>query len=250
MRGTERSCQPSSTSKRPIRASVARLADRHSAFPGSWRRRLVARGIRRSRQQPRRFLAPSLDRDWLDPYVDSGLGRAVADALEAAMRRGRAHRRIRRLRSWTASRPPRCSRAGCARWARNADAVHSPPLRGRLRPVRRRLSNGACERSIPGFIVTVDCGISCKRKRPSGIRHAGAEAGHHRPSRAGPIWCPSASLVADPKCGPDCESAVLAGVGVALKLVQALGGRLGSSLPAGASTPTSPPWEPWPTSCP
>ena len=46
---------------------------------------------------------------------------------------------------------------------------------------------------------------------------------HHEPADLVPEGVP----VADPKLDPACGSAILAGVGVALKLVQVLGGRLG-----------------------
>lgn len=46
---------------------------------------------------------------------------------------------------------------------------------------------------------------------------------HHEPSDLVPEGVP----VADPKRDLACPSAILAGVGVALKMVQALGGRFG-----------------------
>ena len=47
---------------------------------------LVSRGID-TPEAANRFLTPSLDRDWRDPYIIPGLSEA-ADALEAAIRRG------------------------------------------------------------------------------------------------------------------------------------------------------------------
>ena len=47
---------------------------------------LVSRGID-TPEAANRFLSPSLDRDWRDPYTIPGLA-DVADALEAAIRRG------------------------------------------------------------------------------------------------------------------------------------------------------------------
>lgn len=76
----------------------------------------------------------------------------------------------------------------------------------------------------PNFVVTVDCGIACKVEAAAlvdlGIGVAITD--HHEPVDLVPEGVP----VADPKC-TNCESAILAGVGVALKLVQALGGRFG-----------------------
>ena len=60
-------------------ASVARLQTELS-LPRFVAATLVARGFA-DPAAARRFLAPSLDRDWLDPYSIPGLG-AVADALE------------------------------------------------------------------------------------------------------------------------------------------------------------------------
>lgn len=47
---------------------------------------LVSRGID-TPEAANRFLTPSLDRDWRNPYIIPGLSEA-ADALEAAIRRG------------------------------------------------------------------------------------------------------------------------------------------------------------------
>ena len=60
---------------------------------------LVSRGID-TPEAANRFLTPSLDRDWRDPYIIPGLSEA-ADALEAAIRRG-----DHILVTWTASPPP------------------------------------------------------------------------------------------------------------------------------------------------
>ena len=77
----------------------------------------------------------------------------------------------------------------------------------------------------PDFLVTVDCGIACKAEvrllQERGIEVAVTD--HHEPSDLVPEGVP----VADPKRDPACPSAILAGVGVALKMVQALGGRFG-----------------------
>ncbi|MFR5093177.1 MAG: hypothetical protein ACLTDR_15370 [Adlercreutzia equolifaciens] len=56
--------------------------------------------------------------------------------------------------------------------------------------------------------------------------------------------------MADPKCDEDCPSAILAGVGVALKLVQVLGGRLGYPHLWRRLHRLRHAWARWPTSCP
>ena len=103
---------------------------------------LVARGIR-TPHDAREFLNPSLERDWLDPYTIPGLPE-VADALEEAMQRRQAHRRVRRLR------PGRHighhgAHAGPAHAGRPCHAVHPAALRRRLRPDRGRVRR-ACRR--------------------------------------------------------------------------------------------------------
>ena len=90
------------------------------------------------------------------------------------------------------------------------------------------LSQAAITRACsfgPDFIVTVDCGIACKAEAAA-VVEAGlglAITDHHEPVDLVPEGVP----VADPKCDANCPSSILAGVGVALKLVQVLGGRLG-----------------------
>ena len=64
--------------------AVARL-ERALGLPRFVAATLVARGIADA-AEARRFLSPSLDRDWLDPYAIPGLSE-VADALEAAVKR-------------------------------------------------------------------------------------------------------------------------------------------------------------------
>ena len=66
-------------------ASVVRL-QRELGLPRFIAATLVARGIDNP-AAVHRFLAPSLERDWLDPYIIPGLS-DVADALEAAVKRG------------------------------------------------------------------------------------------------------------------------------------------------------------------
>ncbi len=77
----------------------------------------------------------------------------------------------------------------------------------------------------PDFIVTVDCGIACKEEVAAIVADGVgvAVSDHHEAADLVPEGVP----VADPKMGEGCASSVLAGVGVALKLVQALGARMG-----------------------
>ena len=181
---------------------------------------LVARGIVDD-AAARRFLSPSLDRDWLDPYVIPGLSE-VADALEAAVKRG-----DHILVFGDFDLDGISATTVLTRGLRALGATATPFI-----PLRFEegyaLSEAAFVRACtlgPDFIVTVDCGISCKHEAAA-IVEAGlglAITDHHEPADLVPEGVP----VADPKCDPACESAILAGVGVALKLVQVLGGRLG-----------------------
>ena len=181
---------------------------------------LVARGID-DVADARRFLSPSLDRDWLDPYAIPGLSE-VADALEAAVKRG-----DHILVFGDFDLDGISATTVLTRGLRALGATATPFI-----PLRFEegyaLSEAAFVRACtlgPDFIVTVDCGISCKHEAAA-IVEAGlglAITDHHEPADLVPEGVP----VADPKCDPACESAILAGVGVALKLVQVLGGRLG-----------------------
>ena len=181
---------------------------------------LVSRGID-TPEAANRFLTPSLDRDWRDPYIIPGLSEA-ADALEAAIRRG-DHILVfgdfdldgisattvmtRGLREFGARVTPFIPRRFEEGYAITPAAIE------RLSQVK------------PDFLVTVDCGIACKAEvrllQERGIEVAVTD--HHEPSDLVPEGVP----VADPKRDPACPSAILAGVGVALKMVQALGGRFG-----------------------
>ena len=200
-------------------AAVSRL-QRDLGLPRFIAATLVARGID-DPGQAQRFLEPSLDRDWRDPYSIPGLS-DVADALEDAIKRGD---RIVVFGDFDVD-------------GISATAVLTRGLRAlgacALPFIPRRSDEGygitepAIERVMqldPDFLVTVDCGIACAaevellRKRGVGV----AVTDHHEPADLVPKNVP----VADPKTDPSCPSTILAGVGVALKLVQALGGRFG-----------------------
>ncbi len=124
----------------------------------------------------------------------------------------------------TASRPPRCSRAVCARSAR------------RLRPfIPLRFEEGyALSRGRHRARVLV----RSRLHRHGGLRHRLQGGGRGRGGGAAWAWlsptttsrstsCPKACPWPIRRCDANCPSSILAGVGVALKLVQVLGGRLG-----------------------
>ena len=181
---------------------------------------MAARGLSEE-SQVERFLSPSLDRDWLEPYDLPGLG-PVIDRLEEAIR-GRQHivvfgdfdvdgvsattvltRGLRALGGYATPFIPRRFEEG---YALSKEAYQRVKELG------------------PELIVTVDCGIAC-RNEIDDILADGVDVvvtDHHEPSDL----CPQNIPLVDPKTNSDCPSSILAGVGVALKVVQALGGRFG-----------------------
>ena len=200
-------------------ASIRRL-QHDLALPRFIAATLVARGIDTA-EEACEFLSPSLERDWRNPYEIPGL-EAVVDALEDAVR-SRKHvvvfgdfdldgisattvltRGLRALGGFATPFIPRRFDEGYGLTAAAYERV-------------KKLS--------PDFIVTVDCGIACK-KEVAAILADGvgvAVSDHHEAADLVPEGIP----VADPKMGHGCASSILAGVGVALKLVQALGARMG-----------------------
>ena len=200
-------------------AAVARI-ERGLGLPRFVAATLVARGIVEP-EQVRTFLEPSLDRDWLDPYGIPGLSE-VADALEAVMRKDG------RIVVFGDFDLDGISATSVLTRGLRALGAHADPFIPRRFDEGYGLTEVAFQRVLtlePDFIVTVDCGIACKVEAAA-IVEAGvglAVTDHHEPVDLVPEGVP----VADPKCDEACESAILAGVGVALKLVQVLGGRFG-----------------------
>lgn len=200
-------------------SAVARI-EREIGVPRFIAATLVARGLS-DPSEVRQFLEPSLERDWLDPYLIPGLGE-VADALEEAIKRD-----DHILVFGDFDLDGISATTVLTRGLRELGAHATPFI-----PLRFDEGYGLTEAAFtracslgPDFIVTVDCGIACKAEAAL-IVEAGvglAITDHHEPVDLVPEGVP----VADPKMDDECESAILAGVGVALKLVQVLGGRLG-----------------------
>ena len=171
---------------------------------------LVARGITEPAEACR-FMHPSLDTDWLNPYDIPGM-EEVVDALEAAVKRGD---RILVFGDFDVDGITATTVLTRGLRAFGADAR---PFIPRRFDEGYALTDAALKRACecnPQFIVTVDCGISCK-KEAAEIVAAGlglAITDHHEPGDAVPEGVP----LTDPKCSKDCKSAVLAGAGVALK---------------------------------
>jgi single-stranded-DNA-specific exonuclease len=199
--------------------TVKRLAA-ETGLSGTTARVLAARGITTA-ADVKAFLSPALDRDWHEPSDIPGLG-AVADAVAAAVRESK---RIAVFGDFDLDGISAAAVAARGLTSLGADAFAFVPHRF---DEGYGLSAEAIERLMeqsPEFVVTVDCGISSAEEvallLDRGVSVAVTD--HHEPG----ALVPDAVPVADPKLEPGCPSADLAGAGVALKLVQAVGDRLG-----------------------
>jgi single-stranded-DNA-specific exonuclease len=184
-------------------------------------RTLVARGID-TPQKVRVFLEPSLERDWADPANIFGMT-AVTDALEAAIRAGKHILVFGDFDVDGISSTALMLRALVALGAQQTS---------HLIPNRMDDGYGLTQKALdrvcalaPDVVVTVDCGISAGTEVAQ-LLAQGIDVivtDHHEPSDAVPQGIP----LTNPRLGPGSPSSALAGVGVALKLVQALGARFG-----------------------
>lgn len=181
---------------------------------------MAAHGIE-SIQEAEAFLSPDLARDWRNPYEIPDMDRA-ADRLEGAVRSGQ------KILVFGDFDLDGISATTVLTRGLRALGANVTPLIPKRFEEGYGLTPAALERAKgydPDLIVTVDCGISCKEEVEA-IKADGIDVvitDHHEPGSTVPEGVP----VADPKCDPKCESSILAGVGVALKMVQVLGGRLG-----------------------
>ena len=182
---------------------------------------MVAHGIE-SVEEGRLFLTPSLERDWADPSIIPGLS-AVADRVQTALSSGEV---IAVFGDFDVD--------GITSTCLLTEALRH--LGGTVHPfIPHRFDEGygltACaldrvvEACSPSLIITVDNGIAAKNEVQQ-IVERGIDivvTDHHEPSDLVPQGVP----VADPKIADKSPSRELAGAGVALKLVQLLGARLG-----------------------
>ena len=182
---------------------------------------LVARGYE-SVEEAQAFLSPSLERDWHDPMLIPGMGEA-ADRLERAIADGET---IAVFGDFDVDGMS----ATCLLTLGLKD------LGGDARPyIPNRFGEGyglseeALARVIegchPSLVVTVDNGIAAARE-VEWLLGQGIDVvitDHHEPGDLVPTGVP----VTDPKLSADCPSRELAGAGVALKLIDVLGHRLG-----------------------
>ena len=194
---------------------------RNLSVPPLVARIMVAHGIR-DVEEGRLFLTPSIERDWADPLIIPGMAE-VAGRVEAAVRAGE---QIAVFGDFDVD--------GITSTCLLTEALRE--LGASVHPfIPRRFGEGygltqaALDRVIeacsPDLIITVDNGIAA-REEVGYVRERGVDVvvtDHHEPAGLVPTGVP----VTDPKLDEDSPSRELAGAGVALKLVQVLGGRLG-----------------------
>lgn len=181
---------------------------------------LVCRGIT-DVESATRFLDPNLDREWLAPALIPGM----EDAAERVAQAVSSGERIVVFGDFDLDGI--AAAAVCLLGLRSMGAdVHA------IVPHRFREGYGLSEAALsrvfdlkPALVVTVDCGISAAEEVRTLSAHgiSCVVTDHHEPGDD----LPEATIIADPKLDPDCPSLALAGAGVALKLVQAVGIRLG-----------------------
>lgn len=184
---------------------------------------LVARGIT-TPEQVERFFTPTLERDWLDPGVIPGMSDAAEKVADAV----RAGRHVLVFGDFDLDGISSTAVATLGLRAMGARVSAIVPHRftegyGLSAPAIERLST-----LQPDLVVTVDCGISAAVEVAL-LAEKGIDVvitDHHTPADLVPQSVP----VANPKLALHAGvSADLAGAGVALKLVQAVGALLGKS---------------------
>ena len=180
---------------------------------------LVTRGFD-TPEKARAFLNPCLETDWRDPYEIDDMDRAV-DALQCAVQDGK---RILVFGDFDLDGISATTIMTRGLAAVGADAIPFIPLRFEE---GYGLTPAAIERVLthqPDMVVTVDNGIAACQEVLV-LQEHGVEVvitDHHEPADQVPQGVP----VVDPK-QQDVASQILAGAGVALKTVQALGSRFG-----------------------
>lgn len=182
---------------------------------------LVSRGIT-TPEDVRLFLTPDLERDWRDPYDLLGMKQLVDRLAKAIMLR----KRIVVFGDFDLDGIS--ATATLTRGLREIGADVDPFI-----PHRSLEGYGITQAAIdrmmstldPEVVITVDCGISCGAEVEV-LKSMGIEVlitDHHEPGSCVPQGVP----VVDPKVDKDSPSSILAGVGVACKVLQALGARFG-----------------------
>lgn len=183
---------------------------------------LAARGMT-SAEEVRRFLSPSLERDWADPLDIPGMKEAV-DRVEQAVRSGES---IAVFGDFDVDGMSATCLLTLALRELGATVFPYIPYRfgegyGLSEDALARVRQG-CD---PSLVITVDNGIA-SGKEVAWLLSQGVDVvvtDHHEPGDLVPQGVP----VTDPKLEPNNYSRELAGAGVALKLVCELGRRMGA----------------------
>ncbi|MHB1324175.1 MAG: single-stranded-DNA-specific exonuclease RecJ [Coriobacteriia bacterium] len=179
---------------------------------------LVARGIVTA-HDARRFLEPSLARDWPAAGEIPGLAEAAASVAEAV----RKSRRICVFGDFDLDGISATATATLGLRAFGASVLPVVPHRFREGYGLSEASLGRIAGLSPDLVVTVDCGIS-SASEVAWLRERGIDVvitDHHEPGEGIPAGVP----VANPKLAADGPQ--LAGAGVALALVREVGVVLG-----------------------
>lgn len=181
---------------------------------------MAARGI--TVEEAGHFLQPSLERDWRDPYIIPHMAEAV-EKVSAAIRE---QKKIAVFGDFDVDGISAATVLTLALRELGARVgVFIPRRFDEGYGLSHEALNRVIESSHPELIVTVDTGIS-SRDEVDFLLGEGIDVivtDHHEPSDKVPQGVP----ILDPKLYPGCLSREIAGVGVALKLVQALGAEFG-----------------------
>lgn len=182
---------------------------------------LVARGITTA-EEARAFLNPSLERDWHDPLIIPGMAEA-ADRVEEALRTGQT---IAVFGDFDVDgMSATCLLTLALRDLGGNAHPYIPNRFGEGYGLSQEALTRVIEGCNPALVVTVDNGIAAARE-VEWLQEQGVDVvitDHHEPLDLVPHGVP----VTDPKLSATCPSRELAGAGVALKLIDVLGHRLG-----------------------
>ena len=204
---------------KPVDGAVVQRIAETFGLPNFIAATLVSRGFVTD-EAIEQFLHPSLARDWRDPYGIEGMEQVVSHLVAAVKRRARI------LVFGDFDLDGISATTIMTRGLREFGTEVIPFI-----PLRFEEGYGLSPKAIdrvltyePDLVITVDNGIAAKvevqRLVERGIEVIITD--HHEPAELVPEGVP----LVDPKCA-DNPSAILAGAGVALKVVQALGCKLG-----------------------
>lgn len=204
---------------RPADQSVVDALSESFGLPRFVSTVMAARGID-DVESAKQFLEPSLERDWRDPYEISSMDELV-DALSQAVS---DRKKVLVFGDFDLDGISATTIMSRGLASLGVPVVPFVPLRFEE---GYGLTEAAIARALsyePDVLITVDNGIAAKEEVER-LKRAGVEVlitDHHEPANLVPEGVP----VVDPKC-TGCPSSILAGAGVALKVIQAVGSRFG-----------------------